>query len=116
MRVRNPKLYFLVIGIVCIAGLSFAAVWVWGLSAVWAVLISVNAITFLFYGADKSIAVRGGLRVPEAVLHLLALLGGSPAALLGQIVFRHKTRKMKFRIIFVLIILVQITAIILYVR
>lgn len=106
----------MILAVVCIAGLAFAAVWMWELSVLWAILIGLNMITFLFYGFDKSGAVRGGLRIPEVVLHLLALLGGSPAALLGQMIFRHKTRKLTFRIIFVLIVLVQIVAVILYMR
>jgi uncharacterized membrane protein YsdA (DUF1294 family) len=34
--------------------------------------------------------------VPERTLHLLALLGGWPGAILGQRHFRHKTRKVSF--------------------
>ena len=33
-------------------------------------------------------------------LHLLALLGGWPGAILGQRQFRHKTRKVAFLIVF----------------
>ena len=116
MRAGNPKLLFLVLAVVCVAGLAFAAVWMWELSVLWAILIGLNIITFLFYGIDKSSSARGGLRIPEVILHLLALLGGSPAALLGQMVFRHKTRKWKFRIVFVLIILVQIAAVVFYMK
>jgi uncharacterized membrane protein YsdA (DUF1294 family) len=59
-----------------------------------------SLITFVTYGADKSAAARGAWRVPESTLHLLALAGGWPGALLGQQVFRHKTRKQPFYAIF----------------
>ena len=48
---------------------------------------------------------------PEIVLHLLALIGGTIGALLGQMVFRHKTRKMSFRVIFIATVVLQIAMI-----
>ena len=67
-------------------------------------LAAVNLLTFLAYGIDKRKAVRNGQRskrqsrrIPEATLLLLALLGGSPAALLAMYLFRHKTLHKKFR-------------------
>ena len=79
-------------------------------------LLAVSLVTFAFYGYDKHQAQRGGGRIPEIVLHLLALLGGSPGALLGQITFRHKTRKRSFRIVFFLILAIQLAALYLYWR
>jgi uncharacterized membrane protein YsdA (DUF1294 family) len=46
-------------------------------------------------------------RAPEMVLHTLALLGGSPTALISQKLFRHKTSKKSFIIIYWLIVLMQ---------
>jgi uncharacterized membrane protein YsdA (DUF1294 family) len=57
-------------------------------------------VTFLVYAWDKSAARRGAWRVPESTLHVLALLGGWPGALLAQRVLRHKTRKQPFGAIF----------------
>lgn len=51
---------------------------------------------FMVYGIDKWSAKRGAGRVPELTLHLLALLGGWPGALLGQQVFSHKISKPAF--------------------
>ena len=56
--------------------------------------------SFLMYGIDKSAARRGRWRTPEITFHLLSVAGGWPGALLGQRVFRHKTRKQPFRGIF----------------
>lgn len=59
-----------------------------------------SAVTFVTYGADKRAARRSKHRVPELTLHVLALLGGWPGALVAQQVFRHKTRKQPFRAVF----------------
>ncbi|MEH6708986.1 MAG: DUF1294 domain-containing protein [Alloalcanivorax venustensis] len=61
-----------------------------------------SAISFLLYGLDKRAATRGGWRTSEARLHLFELLGGWPGALLAQRVFRHKTRKAEFQVVFYL--------------
>jgi uncharacterized membrane protein YsdA (DUF1294 family) len=52
------------------------------------------------YGWDKRSAVHGSRRVPEQTLHILALLGGWPGALMGQRHFRQKTKKLSFLIVF----------------
>ena len=61
-------------------------------------LAAINLLTFCVYGADKRRAkIPGARRVPEKTLFALALLLGSPGALLGMLVFRHKTRHWYFR-------------------
>lgn len=61
---------------------------------------SMSATTFAMYGLDKRAAEHGRRRIPEITLHLVSLAGGWPGALAGQRIFRHKTRKQPFRIIF----------------
>lgn len=78
-----------------------------------ALLLAVNTATFAMYAWDKRAAGRGSARTPEAVLHVLALLGGSPAALAGQQLLRHKTRKAAFQFVFWLIVAAQVAAILL---
>lgn len=63
-------------------------------------LTAISLLSFAIYGFDKRRAVKEGQRTPEAVLHLLGLLGGWPGAFLGQRVFRHKTAKVRFQIVF----------------
>ena len=76
------------------------------------VLIGVNIIAFLMYGADKYRATRKKWRLPEKVLIGIALCGGSAGALLGMYVFHHKTRKNKFRIGIPLIFVAQIIVVV----
>lgn len=79
-------------------------------------LISINVFTFIYYGIDKLNAVWSegnparkalNVRIPEAALLLLALAGGSPAAALAIVLFRHKTSKDWFLIRFLAIIIIQ---------
>jgi uncharacterized membrane protein YsdA (DUF1294 family) len=102
------------LAILLIAAGTFAAAYFLEWPLLVAYLISVNTLTFLMYGFDKRQSIKQGPRVPELILHLLALVGGSPAALVGQLTFRHKTRKQPFKAIFIAIIVLQVTAIGLY--
>lgn len=69
-----------------------------------------NAVAFLLYGYDKLRAGGAGDRVPERHLLAVAAMGGWPGALLGMLVFRHKTRKLSFLIKFALMFLVWAAA------
>ena len=59
-----------------------------------------SLITLLCYGFDKRAAARQAQRTPEKTLHLLAVAGGWPGALIARPLFRHKTRKQPFTGIF----------------
>lgn len=67
-----------------------------------------SLVSFVLYGLDKSRARRGGRRVPERTLHLFELLGGLPGALLAQRVFRHKSRKPAYQVVFIGIALLHV--------
>ncbi|MGV8082762.1 MAG: DUF1294 domain-containing protein [Coriobacteriia bacterium] len=75
-----------------------------------------SVVLFVFYGIDKAAARRGMRRIPERWLHMLAVLGGWPGALAGQLVFRHKTRKQPFRTIFWLTVVLNCLALAAFVQ
>ena len=65
---------------------------------VWLILYAVliNLAALIVFGVDKKRARRHEWRISERTLLLLALAGGSVGAMLGMLVFRHKTRKWYF--------------------
>jgi uncharacterized membrane protein YsdA (DUF1294 family) len=71
--------------------------------SVWFGVMSLT--TFVVYGVDKRRAKLEGDRISEKTLHTLSLLGGWPGAIAGQKLFRHKTVKKSFRLVFWLSVL-----------
>ena len=65
-------------------------------------------LAFALMGIDKWKAKREAWRVPEKVLFLSALAGGSIGALAGMALFRHKTRHWSFRIGMPVILVLQV--------
>lgn len=72
-------------------------------------LVAVNVVTFGYHGYDKVRARGAEGRVPEVVLHGLSAVGGSPGAFLAMWLFRHKTVKGSFRILFWCIVVLQVS-------
>ena len=70
----------------------------------------ISAISFSLYGFDKRASTRGAWRTSEARLHLVELLGGWPGALLAQQMFRHKTRKTSFQVMFYVAVATNLAA------
>jgi uncharacterized membrane protein YsdA (DUF1294 family) len=115
-RHPSPVLYHLSIGLAVAAlgalALRLAAGGTWSAGQwVGAWLAAVNVTTFGYYGLDKARARWASRRVPELVLHALALAGGSLGAFAGMQLFRHKTVKGNFRVVFWLIVAVQVVLI-----
>ena len=71
-------------------------------------LVVVNLWTIMRFWQDKQRAIAGERRIPEADLLGLALIGGSPGALLARQLFRHKTRKEPFSTYLLVIPVLQI--------
>ena len=61
-------------------------------------LLIINAIGLLIMLVDKINAIRNKIRIPEKILLGIGLLGGSLGCTLGMLLFRHKTRKIRFMI------------------
>jgi uncharacterized membrane protein YsdA (DUF1294 family)/cold shock CspA family protein len=66
-----------------------------------------SCITFIIYAFDKSAAMNNRWRTQEAKLHLLSLIGGWPGALIAQHMFRHKSKKREFQVVFWLTVIVN---------
>lgn len=73
-------------------------------------LLAINALAFLVFGFDKAVAVRRSRRVPESMLFLLALAGGTLGAGLAMLMFRHKVSKRSFVWKLMLVIALQLLA------
>ena len=67
----------------------------------------VSVVAFLAYLFDKAAALKGTWRIKENTLHLFALLGGWPGAMLAQRTLRHKTQKLSFQLAYWLTVLLN---------
>jgi uncharacterized membrane protein YsdA (DUF1294 family) len=71
-------------------------------------LLDINTVTFIIYGIDKYKAKNAKWRIPEAILLLLAVFGGSIGTWMGMKVWHHKTMHKKFKYGIPAILLIQI--------
>ena len=72
-----------------------------------AVYVGLSILTYLLYAVDKSAAKKGTWRTQESTLHLFSLAGGWPGALVAQQKLRHKSRKVEFRFVFWITVLLN---------
>jgi uncharacterized membrane protein YsdA (DUF1294 family) len=89
-RFRYQLIFGVLAGVALVAlflVLWFSTDWAWYFS--WP--IAATVVAFVFYAIDKGLAKANTKRVPEVVLHLLALAGGFLGALVGMLAFRHKS-------------------------
>jgi uncharacterized membrane protein YsdA (DUF1294 family) len=70
-------------------------------------VVFISVAAFFLYRHDKKRAESGGWRTPESTLHFTELLGGWPGAFLAQRMFRHKTSKTSYQVMFWLIVAVH---------
>lgn len=100
----SPRRWEWVLGLLALLIVPAIAIarWSAGRDARWVLIgcVSVSVFAFLVYAADKSRARSGDWRVPEWILHLLALAGGWPGAFIAQRTLRHKNAKVGFQIAF----------------
>ena len=62
-------------------------------------MLTWNVITFIIMGIDKYKAKHDKQRISEKNLLLCALLMGAVGIGLGMMGFRHKTQKLKFKVL-----------------
>lgn len=78
------------------------------------VYVLVNIVVFAMYAWDKHKAKSGKWRTPERTL-IVAALFGPWGGVLGMKLAHHKTRKLKFKLVYVFLILhIVIIAYLLY--
>jgi uncharacterized membrane protein YsdA (DUF1294 family) len=108
-EVRNLQLKLLVFAGLCALPLfGSMSLWLRGVSVIpLAAYGVVSLLAFLLYWSDKRKARADHWRTPENVLHAVELAGGWPGALLAQQLFRHKTRKLSFQLVFWIIVLMH---------
>ena len=76
------------------------------------IIINLNAnLSCLF---DKVLAIKHKYRLPESYLLILSLVGGSYGFLVGMHTYHHKTRKLKFKLVYPLAIIWTIILLKLY--
>ena len=102
----SPYAVFGILGILGTGLMTFVSYYQ-GLNIVWSYFLSINLLTFFFYGYDKKFSRTSYFRIPESILHSLAICGAAPGGLVGQMVFRHKTMKKSFQIVYWVIVIVQ---------
>lgn len=61
-----------------------------------AYLVAVSLLSVIYTVVDKRQARRGGWRVAESTLFLIAVMGGAAAMLFTMRCIRHKTRHRRF--------------------
>lgn len=64
----------------------------------WIIYLLWNIFVFSVYGIDKYKAVHKKWRISESALLLCAFAMGGAGAYAGMSIFRHKTKKAKFKI------------------
>ena len=74
---------------------------------IFAIYAILSVLTFALYAKDKSAAQSGNWRTSESTLHLFSLIGGWPGAMIAQSVLRHKSRKISFRVVFWVTVIVN---------
>ena len=105
---RAPYIFFCS-AIVVLTILSFFILLTYStLNPLYAYALSINVATFILFTYDKGISNTSATRVPESVLYLAALIGGSVGLFLSQQFYRHKIKKTRFQFILLLIFTIQV--------
>lgn len=71
-----------------------------------------SLISFIQFGEDKRRAKKGKWRIEERTLLLFAGLGGGIGAMIGMLVFHHKTQHKQFQILVPIFAILQIALIV----
>ena len=107
VRTMPPLLRFGLTAVL-LTGIGFALFsLVFRLDALVGWMATINMVAFAYIGFDKARAGSTLPRIPEVLLIVLSLAGGSIGVLLGVYIFRHKTQKRSFIMVLWSIIVIQ---------
>ncbi len=73
-----------------------------------------NACVFVLFGIDKFCAIHNFRRISEFTLITLSFLLGGIGGLCGMYLFRHKTKKIKFKLLIPLAFIINLFAVIIF--
>lgn len=68
-------------------------------------LVIINILAFLICYIDKRKAIKNKKRISERTLLFISLIGGCFGFLLGMYLFHHKTKKLKFKLVYLHVII-----------
>jgi uncharacterized membrane protein YsdA (DUF1294 family) len=108
MNSKNPYTYPALLTTALTIGTFLTLYYFLHVAALNSYCIAINTSAFLSMGLDKNLSRSPTIRSPEALLFLVALVGGSPGILLGCHLFKHKTKKASFQFVLLLIFAVQL--------
>lgn len=83
-------------------------------SWVWILYAGMSFVAFVAYALDKRAAATAGWRLSEGSLLALGLACGWPGAIVAQQLFRHKTVKMSFQVIFWVTVAVNVVSFVVF--
>ena len=78
------------------------------------IYVGMSLATFVAYALDKKAAATSGWRIAEGSLLALGLACGWPGAIVGQQLFRHKTVKTSFQVVFWVTVVVNVVAFVVF--
>jgi uncharacterized membrane protein YsdA (DUF1294 family) len=102
-----PRHFFLFSWLVLFSASFLFALYALKLDTLAAYFFSINLSAFVLFGHDKRISSGREYRMSERFQLALAVVGASPAILAGMVIFRHKIRKGRFRLLLPAILLLQ---------
>ena len=68
--------------------------------------IGINLCSFILMYIDKSKAINNEYRISEKQLFIISFIGGFIGIYIGMNLFRHKTKKISFKIVILLSLLI----------
>lgn len=94
-------LFFITIGLmVYVEKLPVVILWIY---------IFFSIVAFLLYKKDKNAAEWNDWRVSENTLHAISVLGGWPGSLVAQYKLRHKSKKISFRTVYWITVVINLS-------